>query len=338
MRKEPCEISVVIPTYNRAHLVGRAIDSALIQSAPPEQILVIDDGSSDSTARVCKAYGSQIEYVWQSNLGPSAARNAGIRLARNAWVAFLDSDDYWTPGHLERIKMAIRETAGEANFYFSDVQMPDSYDCRTLWEHIGFRPDPPLHLVRDASAWVMMRKQPTMLQASAFKKGTLETVGALCEKLRRSHDVEFFCKLGIGGTACAVTGVGCIITADDRSNVRLNNEIPHASERFVEYQCQLWREVLLSKRRLLPGFRRLVRFNLASSHLGVCKWRWRSGRFVASFWHLFQLMKADPELLAWIARKRSSNGFETNLRRTLEGVSGPFQEATERRTEPENPT
>ena len=95
------------------------------------------------------------------------------------------------------------------------------------------------------------------------------------------------------------------LTTDDRSNVRLNNEIPPASERFVDCNCQLWREVLLSKKRLLPGFRRPVRFNLASSHLGVCKWRWRSGRFVASFWHLFQLMKADPELLAWIVRKRS---------------------------------
>ena len=148
MRKEPCEISVVIPTYNRAQLVGRAIDSALIQSAPPEQVLVIDDGSSDSTARVCKAYGSQIEYVRQSNLGPSGARNAGVRLAyRHPWVAFLDSDDYWRPGHLKQVQVAIRETAGEANFYFSDVQTPDLYDCHTLWKIIGFRPDPPFHLV-----------------------------------------------------------------------------------------------------------------------------------------------------------------------------------------------
>jgi glycosyltransferase involved in cell wall biosynthesis len=155
MIKEPCEIAVVIPTYNRAQLVGRAIDSALIQSAPPEQVLVVDDGSSDATARVCEAYGSQIEYVWQSNAGPSIARNAGIRLARHSWVAFLDSDDYWTPGHLERMKMAIRETDGEANVYFSNIQMPDNYDCRTLWELVGFRPDPPVHLVRDASAWML---------------------------------------------------------------------------------------------------------------------------------------------------------------------------------------
>jgi len=242
--REPCEITAIIPTYNRAQLVRRAIDGALMQSTPPDQVLVLDDGSSDSTGRICKEYGSRIDYVWQSNAGPSIARNSGIRSARHSWVAFLDSDDYWTQGHLERMKTAIRETNGEANFYFSNIQLPDNYHSDTLWELIGFHPDPPFHLVRDASAWMLMKRQPTLLQSSVFRKGALEAVGGLSEKLQLSHDVQVFCKLGIGGTVCAVSGVGCIRTEDDRSNIRLSNKNPAGCERQLEDQCQLWQDVL----------------------------------------------------------------------------------------------
>jgi glycosyltransferase involved in cell wall biosynthesis len=314
MTKEPREIAVVIPTYNRAQLIGRAIDSVLMQSAPPEQILVVDDGSSDATAGVCQAYGNQIQYVRQSHAGPSIARNAGIRLARHGWVAFLDSDDYWTPEHLGRMKTAIRETQAEANFYFSNIQMPAKYDAGTLWELVGFRPDPPFHLVKDASAWMLMKRQPTLLQASVFRKSSLEKVGGLSEKFRLSHDVQLFCQLGIGGTACAVSGVGCIRTMDDESNITLNNQIPSGSERHLEDQCQLWQEILLIQKKLPPPLRRLVRFNLASSHLGMCKLRWQGGRFDAALWHLFQVVKSDPELAVWIARKRNSDGYASKVR------------------------
>jgi glycosyltransferase involved in cell wall biosynthesis len=95
-------VSVVIPTYNRAHCIRDAIESALHQSAPPHEILVIDDGSTDDTESIVEAIGSPlVRYVRKPNAGVSSARNLGIEMATGHWIAFLDSDDTWRPTKLE---------------------------------------------------------------------------------------------------------------------------------------------------------------------------------------------------------------------------------------------
>lgn len=94
-------VSVVIPTFDRRVLVERAIRSALAQSRPPEEIIVVDDGSTDGTAEALERLGGRIILLRQENRGVSAARNAGIQIASNELVAFLDSDDEWKTEHLE---------------------------------------------------------------------------------------------------------------------------------------------------------------------------------------------------------------------------------------------
>jgi glycosyltransferase involved in cell wall biosynthesis len=94
------EISVVIPTYNRARYVTRAVDSVLAQSLAACEIIVVDDGSIDETERLLEPYRDRIQYIRQPNAGVSAARNAGIAVARGEWIAFLDSDDEWLPEKL----------------------------------------------------------------------------------------------------------------------------------------------------------------------------------------------------------------------------------------------
>src|SRR5215831_13870333 len=90
--------SVIIPTYNRATCVGRAIESVLRQTFQDYELIVVDDGSTDKTAEVVRQYGERIVFVSQPNRGVSAARNAGVSRAAGDWVAFLDSDDEWLPG------------------------------------------------------------------------------------------------------------------------------------------------------------------------------------------------------------------------------------------------
>ncbi len=94
-------VSVIIPAHNAERCLRDAVDSACIQEGPAQEIIVINDGSTDGTEAVAQSYGDRIVYLKQENLGQGAARNAGLAMARGTFVAFLDADDYWKPGFLQ---------------------------------------------------------------------------------------------------------------------------------------------------------------------------------------------------------------------------------------------
>ena len=104
-------VSVILCTYNRREVVGRAIRSVLAQTFAEFELLVIDDGSTDGTAEVVLAFAARdprIVYERHANRGLAAARNAGLALARGEWVTFLDSDDAYAPDHLA-VRIALVE-------------------------------------------------------------------------------------------------------------------------------------------------------------------------------------------------------------------------------------
>src|ERR1700722_14569573 len=98
------EVSVVIPTYNRADLLPRAIESALAQTRPPAEVVIVDDGSTDDTASVVAQYAhrdaDRVRLLRVPNGGVARARNAGLAATRSEWIALLDSDDVWAPDKL----------------------------------------------------------------------------------------------------------------------------------------------------------------------------------------------------------------------------------------------
>ena len=95
-------VSVIIPTYNRAKYVTHAIDSVLAQTYPNNEIIVVDDGSTDDTKEALAPYMDRIKYIYQENTGGAAARNTGIKAAKGELIAFLDSDDEWLPAKIEK--------------------------------------------------------------------------------------------------------------------------------------------------------------------------------------------------------------------------------------------
>ena len=95
MSSENIKISVIIPTYNRSKLLNRSIRSVLNQTYQPNEIIVVDNGSSDDTREMVSKNFKKICYIYHDKKGVSSARNAGIRISKNNWISFLDSDDEW---------------------------------------------------------------------------------------------------------------------------------------------------------------------------------------------------------------------------------------------------
>jgi glycosyltransferase involved in cell wall biosynthesis len=298
-------IAVIIPCYNRCRLLKRAIDSALAQTVRAGEIIVVDDGSTDNTRQLCATYGDQIKYVGQKNAGASVARNTGAMLARSSWIAFLDSDDYWTPCHLARMVKAIEKTHGEARFYFSDMQMGEGNNCITLWQTINFAPPHPVHLTKDGTNWVFLARQPTMLQCSLFRRDVWMESGGLDPRFRLKHDSELFYRLGIGGKICAVSGVGCVQTEDDVSEVRLTTAVDPLEARYWEESIILWRNLTRASRNLAPKYRRIARFRLGSLYWRLIRLNWASGNLWRTVWNLPRLGWVVPFfVMSLLADKR----------------------------------
>jgi glycosyltransferase involved in cell wall biosynthesis len=129
-------LSVVIPTYNRAQWLRVAISSALQQTHPPLEILVVDDGSTDNTKEVCAQLGSPVRHIPQEHAGAAVARNRGVAEARGDYIAFLDSDDLWEPTKLE-IHIAVHRAVPQAEWSVSDCLMID-LEGRALPQPQGF--------------------------------------------------------------------------------------------------------------------------------------------------------------------------------------------------------
>jgi glycosyltransferase involved in cell wall biosynthesis len=104
------EVSVIIPVYNRASLLKRAIRSALVDREVKVKIVVVDDGSSDESAQVAESFGPSVTVLRQQNAGPSAARNRGFAASTGRYVRFLDSDDWLLPGANARQLAMLRES------------------------------------------------------------------------------------------------------------------------------------------------------------------------------------------------------------------------------------
>src|SRR5262245_2656991 len=113
-------VSVIIPTFNRAHLILNAIHSVFAQTYRDYEIIVVDDGSTDDTVDRLKPYMNRIRYVYQENQGASAAQNKGVELAAGKWISILASDDEWLPTKLEKELNALTTFGNEFGACFTD--------------------------------------------------------------------------------------------------------------------------------------------------------------------------------------------------------------------------
>jgi glycosyltransferase involved in cell wall biosynthesis len=171
-------ISVIIPTYNRAETLPRALDSVLSQTLQADEILVIDDGSTDETHSLVTACYPQCRYLSQPNQGVSSARNLGISQASGDWIALLDSDDAWLPDKLQRQATALKQKSGYRLCHTEEIWIRNGIRVNAMKKHTKqggriFRHCLPLCVISPSSA---------LLHRSLFEEvGLFDTSLPACE-------------------------------------------------------------------------------------------------------------------------------------------------------------
>jgi glycosyltransferase involved in cell wall biosynthesis len=300
-------ISAVIPTFNRRDLVCRAIDSALAQSRPPDEVIVVDDGSTDDTRAAVEAYGHAVRYLHQANAGCSSARNHGVRAASGDWIAFLDADDVWLPAHLERMAAAVDATAGRAVLYFCDARYSESPGGPSLWEMCGLPAAEDHALLEDASPWALMTRQPFLIPGIVVRRDGYLRCGGSSERLPRRGDTHLLFKLALDQPACAVAGCGLEVTSDGGGGGRLTTLHPAGGRVFWECSADLYRDLLRRSASLAPEYRRELRRRVAVSYWRLSRLAWRERKAGESFRWALKSARLDPRLVGErIGRERAS--------------------------------
>jgi glycosyltransferase involved in cell wall biosynthesis len=188
-------VSVVIPLYNKAPHISRAINSVLAQASPPEEIIVIDDGSTDGGGDIVKAYQDpRIRYIRQENQGVSAARNKGIAVAQGGVIAFLDADDAWKPEFLETI-LELRKLYPQAGAY-ATVYTIISPDGSTFQRKINpLEQGIEFELIDNIFKEEFSKQQCS--SAIAIPKKVFEEVGGFPGGETHAEDIDTWIRIGI---------------------------------------------------------------------------------------------------------------------------------------------
>ena len=198
-------VSVIIPTYNRGSLVTAAIDSVLAQTFTDFELIVIDDGSTDDTAKRLGPYRDRIRYVHQANLGASAAQNAGLREASGEWVAILASDDVWHPTKLERQMEAIGSLGSEFGACFTDCRfVGDPSMQATAFEEAGLKPEGAFGPLRNPLRYVWEAAYGLYVQSLLALRSLVMEVGGFDESLKYSEDRDLVFRLSFRTEFCYV--------------------------------------------------------------------------------------------------------------------------------------
>jgi glycosyltransferase involved in cell wall biosynthesis len=267
-------VSVIIPTFNRAGVLARAIDSVLGQTYRPVEVMVVDDGSMDDTPEILKTYGDAIVSVVQDNAGPSAARNRGIRESRGELIAFLDSDDLWLATKLERQVDLLAKAGSEVPCCLCDslIRMPSGEE-RSSFEIAWLRPSEPEGLWLNPAA-VLATRFVLFSQAVLVRRRFLLDCGCFDEQLWLMEDHDLALRLALRGPWAFIREplVRCWGAEDDRIKLSaVAQRQPVKLYQSIEY---IDRKVLERESPLDDRVRRLLQWDLRGVRRKLLAERW----------------------------------------------------------------
>jgi glycosyltransferase involved in cell wall biosynthesis len=229
------KISVVIPTYNRAGQILGALKSVLAQTFQAFEVIVIDDGSSDSTEEVLTPFMREIRYIKTGNRGVSAARNRGILEATGDWIAFLDSDDTWEFNKLERQTEVIQRTGCKVCFCASLDETKERLDDLQQM-------DPDLPVAGDrfypkGDCRLFMHSKHPFLQSMVVEKQALLRAGVFDETLKVAEDTKLIYGLVIL-FGYSVVNEGLVHICRERETPGLSDSVSLGNA-FKQHECYI---------------------------------------------------------------------------------------------------
>jgi glycosyltransferase involved in cell wall biosynthesis len=201
----PPKVSVVIPTYNNAALLGETLQGVAAQSFKDFELIVVDDGSTDETAAAIEAYNRGVRYVRQENAGPAAARNQGVSLARGEFIAFCDHDDVWTADHLQNMIRCFEANPaaalcfGDAEYFGENIAPARHIDPKILASITRRR----VVLRRIWQCWI------ASMSVVMVRKSVFDSLGGLHAKIRALDDLHFYLRLGAYYEVRCIDYVSC---------------------------------------------------------------------------------------------------------------------------------
>ncbi len=250
-------VSVIIPTHNRAHWLPLAIQSALYQTHEAMEVIVVDDGSTDVTPEVVRAFGDRITYIRQDNAGVSRARNRGFAASRGDFVCFLDDDDIYLPGKISAQLDALhkRRTAPLANCRYFIMS-----EGGALLHHTGLPPE------RDSLEQLLLSNFVWM-SGPLIRRGVFEQCGGFDERLSIAADLDIWLR---------ITQLGDLITVQQPLGAyRIHTSSMLADVANTEEECLRVLQWAFARSRWSPAQARL-------RHRSESLWRmWFGSRYLA---------------------------------------------------------
>ena len=259
------EVSVIIPTYNRADFISECVQSVLAQTLPAREVIIVDDGSTDATYNILNDLGfnsistskTVLRYIFQKNQGVSSARNLGIKEAKSEYIALLDSDDLWLKGKLDRQIIAFRDDTQNRRLCHTDE----------IWVRNGIRVNQHKkhkksggNVFQSCLKLCCISPSSTMLHRSVF-----EDYGFFDEDLPACEDYDFWLRYSSkeevifinepliikkGGHSDQLSGVHWGM---DRFRIYALEKILNEPDLKLDYRIAAIREVILKMEILING-------------------------------------------------------------------------------------
>jgi glycosyltransferase involved in cell wall biosynthesis len=272
-------VSVVIPAYNAAWCIRRAVDSVLAQDFRDFELIVVDDGSTDDTAAILAGYGDAVRVISKPNGGLSSARNAGISAAKGEFVAFLDADDWWMSEKLVR-QVTLMGSRPDLLFCSTASAVQTPAGKRLADWRCGVVHASALESIFSANAYVAGSGSAVLAKREAFFRA-----GGFDESLRSLEDIDMWMRLAaLGGFACIDETL--VFIEKSASSMSGNLDVMRASAI----------QVMRKNRDLLPenlrgGFWRIA---FASMLTDYAKWAYRKGRITQALGDLLHALSLAP--------------------------------------------